>query len=68
MNTEYFSFDYGANTKIVKDLGAVFPWVGITVLSDSFIIETVYSSNLSSLVVSSQQCNVSWVLKLEAEE
>ncbi len=68
MNTEYFSFDDGANTKIVKDFGAVFPWVGISVLSDSFIIETINSSNLSSLVVSSQQCNVSWVLKLKAEE
>jgi hypothetical protein len=68
MNTEYFSFDDGANAKIVKHFGAVFPRVGITVLSDSFIIETVYSSNLSSLVVSSQQCNVSRVLELEAEE
>jgi len=68
MNTEYFSFDDCANTKIVKDFGAVFPWVGITVLSDSFIIETIYSSNLSGLMVSSQQCYVSWILKLEAKE
>jgi len=68
VNTEYFSLHNCANTEIVEHFSAVFPGVSVSILSDSFIIETVYSGDLSSLVISSQQCDVRWVLKLEAEE
>lgn len=68
MNAENFSFDNGANTEIIKHFCAVFPGVSISILSYCFIIETIDSSNLSGLVVSSEQCNMSWVLKLEAQE
>jgi hypothetical protein len=46
-------FDYGADTEIIENLSAVLPWVGISVLSDGLIIESIDSGDLSSLVVSS---------------
>lgn len=68
MDAEYFSFNDGTDTKVIKDFSAVFPWVSISVLSDSLIIETVYSSDLSSLMVSSQECNVSGILQFQAKK
>jgi hypothetical protein len=62
MNAEDFAFNNGSNTEIVKDLSAVLPGVGITVLSDSFIVEPVNSGNLSGFVISSQESDVGWVL------
>jgi hypothetical protein len=50
MDTEDFAFNDGTNAEIIEDLCAVFPRVGITILSDSLIIESVYSCNLSSFV------------------
>jgi len=68
MDTEDLSFNNSTNTKVIKHFGAIFPWVGITILSNSFIIESVYCSNLSSFVVSSKESNVSWILEFQAEK
>jgi len=53
MDTENFTFDDSSNTEVIKDLSAVFPGISISVLSDGFVIESINSSNLSSLVVAS---------------
>jgi hypothetical protein len=68
VDAEYFSLHNCSDTEIIEYLSAVFPGVSITVLSDCLIIETINSSNLSSLVISSQQGDVSRILKLKAEE
>jgi hypothetical protein len=54
MDAKDFSFNNGSNSKIVKDFSAIFPGIGIAVLSDSLVIESIYSSNLSGFVVTSQ--------------
>ena len=64
MNTEDFSFNDCSNAQIIKDFSAVFPGISVTILSDSFIIETINSGNLSGFVVSSQQCDVCRIFKL----
>src|SRR3569833_2283914 len=68
MDTEYLSFYYGNNAQIVKHLCAVLPGDGITVLSDGLIVESIHCRNLSSFVVSSQQCNESWILQFQAQQ
>ncbi len=47
MNAEGFPIDNGSNGQVIKDFGAVFPWVGVSVLSVDFVIKAVDSSNLS---------------------
>lgn len=68
MDTEHLALDNGSDSEIVEDFGAVFPWVSIAILPDSLIVEAVDSGDLPSLVVSSQEGDMSWVLHLEAEE
>lgn len=64
MDTEDFAFNDSSNTEIVEDFSAIFPRVGVSILSDCLIIKTVNSCNLSSLVVTSEQGDVSWIFQL----
>jgi len=68
VDAEDFTFDNSSDTKIIEDLSAVLPRIGIPVLSNGLVIETVHGGDLSSLVVSSQEGDVSWILELQAEE
>lgn len=68
MDAENLALDDSADSKVVENLRAIFPWVGISILSNGFIVETVDGSDLSSLVVASEQGDVSWVLHLQAKE
>lgn len=68
MDTEDFTFNNSTNTKVIEYFGAIFPRIGISVLSNSFIIESIDSGNLSSLVISSKEGNVSRILEFQAEK
>lgn len=68
MDTEYLTLDDGTDTEIVEDFCAVFPWVGVSVLSDGLIVEAVDGGDLAGLVVTSQESDVCWILHLEAEK
>ena len=68
MDTEDLAFDHSSNSEVVEDLCAILPWICISIFSNSLIIETIHGSDLSSLMVSSKQGNMRWVLKLEAEQ
>jgi len=68
MDTEDFAFHNSSNTKIVEHFSAILPWVCISVLSNGLIVETIYGCDLSGLMVTSQESDVSWVLQLEAEQ
>lgn len=68
MDAENLSFDNSTNTKVIEDLGTILPWVGITVLSNSFVIETIHGGDLSGLVVTSEEGDVGWILQLEAQQ
>jgi hypothetical protein len=68
MDAEDFAFNNSSNTKIVEHFSAILPWVCISVLSNGLIVETIYGCDLSGLVVTSQESDVSWVLQLKAEQ
>ena len=68
MDAEDLAFDDGTNAEVVEDFSAVFPRVGISVLSDGLIVETVHSGDLSCFVVTSQKSDVGGVLHFEAQE
>jgi len=68
VNAENLALNYSTNAEIVEDLSAVFPWVCITVLSDCFVVEAIDSGDLSSLVVTSEESDVSRVLELQTEK
>jgi len=68
MDTEDFTFDNGTNTKIVEDLCAVLPRVSISVLSNCLIVEPIDGCDLSGLVITSKESDVSWVFHLKAQK
>ena len=68
MNAENFSLDNSSNAKVIEDFGAILPWVGISIFSNRLIVESVHGRDLSGLVVSSEQSDVSWVLQLQAKQ
>lgn len=68
MDAENLALDDSADSKVIEDFGAVLPWVGISVLSNGLIVESIDGSDLASLVVSSKESDVRWVLHLEAEK
>ena len=49
VNTESFSVDDGSDWQVVKDFCAVFPWIGVSVLSVDFIIKAINGGDLSKL-------------------
>lgn len=68
MNAEDLTFHNGSNTKVIKHLGAVFPWISVSVFSNGFVIEAIDGGDLPSLVVSSKKCDVSWVFKFQTQQ
>lgn len=53
VDAEDLALNDGANAQVVKDFGTIFPWVSVSILSNSLIIESVNSCNLSSFMISS---------------
>ena len=68
MDTENFAFNDSSDSEIIENFCAVLPGVGITILSNGLIVETVHGGDLTSLVVASQKSDVCWVLHLEAQQ
>ena len=67
MNAENLALDDSSDTKVIEHFGAVFTRVGISILSNGLIIESVNGGDLPGLVISSEECDVSWVLQFEAQ-
>jgi len=68
MDAENFSFNDSANSKVVEDLATVLPWVDIAVLAHSLLVEAVYGSDATGLVVTSEEGDAVWPFKLKAKE
>lgn len=62
MDAEYLALYNSSDPKVIENFSAVLPWVCISILSDSLIIETIYCCDLASLMISSKQGDVRWVL------
>jgi hypothetical protein len=68
VNAEYFSFNHCSNPKVVKHIIAILPWICVSILPDSLIIESINCSNLSCLVIASEQRDMRWVLDFETHQ
>jgi len=68
MDTEDFTFDNSTDAKIIEDLCAVFPRVGISVLSNGLVVEAIDGGDLSGFVITSEEGDVSWILHLKTEK
>ena len=68
MDAEYLALNNSTDSEVIEYFSAVFPWVGISILSDGLIVESIDCGDLSSLMVSSQESNVSRVLQFETKE
>ena len=68
MDAKDLALDNGSNSKIIEDLGAVFPWVGISVFSNRLIVKAIDSCDLARLMVASQERDVRRVFHLEAKK
>ena len=53
MNTEDLFVNNSCKSEVIKYICAILPYIGVTVFTDYFIIETVYLSDLTGLVIAS---------------
>ena len=68
MDAENFVVNDGCEGQVVKDLCAVAPHVDGAVLAKTFIVETVHLSDLSRLVIASDESDTFRVAHLKSQE
>lgn len=68
VETEDLVVDQGGQRKVVEKVGKVLPNVGVSVLSEAFVVEAVNLGNLSGLVVASENGYALGVSNLEGDE
>jgi len=61
-------FDEGSEREEVEEVGEVFPDVGIAVLAQALVVETVDLGNLAGLVVTAEDGDALWVTDFEGDE
>lgn len=54
---EHFSTDHCSQRKVVKTICEILPYVGVSVLSEALVEESIHLGDLSALVISSQNCD-----------
>lgn len=60
--------DQGCEGEVVEKVGEVFPYVGVSVLPETFIIKAVDLSDLAGLVVAAQDSDAARIPNLESNE
>ena len=68
MQTEYLLIHDRTQPQIVKDLGAIFPWLSIPILLHNLVIEPILLTHSATLVIASQQCDRRWIFDLQAQQ
>ena len=68
MEAEDVAFDDGGEWQVVEETGEVLPDVGVSVLSQAFIVEPINLGDLLGLVVTSEDSDSVWVSDLEGNE
>ena len=54
VQTEYLVIDQRRQRQIVEEIGEKLPYIGIAILAEAFIVETVYLGNLARFVIASK--------------
>ena len=68
MKAENLVLDNSSNWKRVEQVSEVLPHIRVTILSEAFVIEAVDLSDLSGLVISSEDCNSFSVSNFESNK
>lgn len=68
VQTEYTIRNNGSHGQIVKGIRKMFPDVGISIFSEAFIIKAINLSNLTTLVISTKDCNAVSVSNFQGHE
>ena len=68
VNAHNFALNDGCQHQVIKNLHAVFPGIGVSVLAHILIEVAVDSRDLARFVISAQDCNVAGVLQFKAHE
>ena len=68
MDAKDLAFDYGSDSEEIKDFATILPGVCVSVLADSLIVESVYSCDLPSLMVATEESDVSWIFKFQTKQ
>lgn len=67
MDAKDLAFDYGSYSEEIKDFTTVLPGVCVSVLADSLIVESVNSCDLPSLMVATEESDMSWIFKFQTK-
>lgn len=65
MQTEDLAVDESGEREVVEEIGKVLPNVGVAILAEAFIVETVDLSDLAGLVIATQDGDALGVADLE---
>ena len=68
MDAKDLAFDYSSDSEEIKNFATVLPGVCVSVLTDSLIVESVYSCDLPSLVVATEKGDMSWIFKFQTKQ
>lgn len=60
--------DQGGKGEIIEEIGEVFPYIRVTVLSETFVVEAVNLSDLAGLVITTKNCDALRISDLECNE
>lgn len=68
MDAKDLAFNNSGDAEVIKDVCAVLPRVSVAVFSDSFVVKTVGSRNLSRFVVSSEERDSVRIFEFQAHQ
>lgn len=68
MNAKDVPFNHSSDSQVIKDFCAIFPGIGIPIFPNCLIIVSINSTDLSALMVPSQQSNESRILQLQTKQ
>lgn len=68
MQAEYLSINEGGEGQIVEQIGKVFPHIRIAIFAQTFVVEAVHLSNLSRLVIATQDGDSFTITDLESDQ
>jgi hypothetical protein len=68
METEDVVLYYSCKREVVEKRGEILPYVGVSVLPETLVVESVNLSDLFAFMVSSQNGDPVWVSHLESHK